>query len=100
MWATLLALEREGTVDVGLVSAPALGRRWWALRGGGAYAGGERCSVSRVARLEDAMVSATSVHGMPPGMLLTFVPLEPYADASPVHCVSEPVRGGGADLSR
>jgi len=32
VWATLLALEREGEVVLGLVSAPALGRRWWALR--------------------------------------------------------------------
>jgi histidinol-phosphatase len=67
VWATLLALEREGVVELGLVSAPALGRRWWALRGGGAFAGGERCRVSSVARLEDAAVSTTSVRRMPPG---------------------------------
>jgi len=28
VWATLLALERDGAVVLGLVSAPALGRRW------------------------------------------------------------------------
>jgi histidinol-phosphatase len=67
IWATLLALERDGSVEVALVSAPALGRRWWAVRGGGAFAGGERCRVSAVARLEDATVSTTSVHGMPSG---------------------------------
>ena len=51
VWATLLALEREGAVDVGVVSAPALGRRWWAARGGGALrATAGRCRVSRVAR--------------------------------------------------
>jgi histidinol-phosphatase len=66
-WATLLALEREGVVEVGLVSAPALGRRWWAVRGEGAWAAGERVRVSRVARVEDATVSTTSVVGMPPG---------------------------------
>jgi histidinol-phosphatase len=67
VWATLLALERDGVVDVGLVSAPALGRRWWAVRGEGAWAAGERARASRVARVEDATVSTTSVVEMPPG---------------------------------
>ena len=67
VWATLLALQRDGAVDLALVSAPALGRRWWALRGGGAFAAGERCAVSRVARLEDSAVSTTSARRMPDG---------------------------------
>ncbi|MST34909.1 histidinol phosphatase, partial [Acidimicrobiaceae bacterium USS-CC1] len=33
VWATLLALEVEGRLVVGMVSAPLLGRRWWAARG-------------------------------------------------------------------
>ena len=37
MWATLIALEASGRLSVAVVSAPALGRRWWALRGGGAF---------------------------------------------------------------
>jgi histidinol-phosphatase len=67
VWATLLALERDGSVDVAVVSAPALGRRWWAVRGEGAFADGTRCRVSSVARLEDAVVSVTSARGMPGG---------------------------------
>jgi histidinol-phosphatase len=67
VWATLLALSREGSVDCSLVSAPALGRRWWAVRGEGAFAAGTRCAVSRVATLEDASVSVTSSRRMPPG---------------------------------
>jgi histidinol-phosphatase len=67
VWATLLALQREGEVVVGLVSAPALGRRWWATRGEGAFANGERCRVSAVARVEDSSVSTTSARGMPEG---------------------------------
>jgi histidinol-phosphatase len=67
VWATLLALEREGEVCCALVSAPALGRRWWAERGGGAFADGSPIRVSSVARLDDAMVSLTSPHGMPDG---------------------------------
>jgi histidinol-phosphatase len=67
VWATLLALERDGEVCCGLVSAPALGRRWWAERGEGAFADGTRLRVSSVARVADAMVSLTSPHGMPAG---------------------------------
>jgi histidinol-phosphatase len=67
VWATLLALEREGVVELGFVSAPALGRRWWALRGRGAFAAGERCHVSAIDRIEDAAVSTTSARRMPNG---------------------------------
>jgi histidinol-phosphatase len=67
VWATLLALSREGSVVCSLVSAPALGRRWWAVRDGGAFAAGSRCAVSRVASIEDASVSVTSSRHMPPG---------------------------------
>jgi histidinol-phosphatase len=67
VWATLLALERDGVVEAALVSAPALGRRWWATREEGAWANGERCRVSSVARLEDAAISTTSPRSMPAG---------------------------------
>ncbi len=67
VWATLLALEREGKIVVGLVSAPALSRRWWAIRGDGAFVNGEPCRVSAVSRLEDSVVSTTSARGMPNG---------------------------------
>ncbi|MDX6475358.1 MAG: histidinol-phosphatase, partial [Gaiellaceae bacterium] len=43
------------------------GRRWWALRGRGAFADGEPCRVSAVAAVEDAAVSTTSSRGMPEG---------------------------------
>jgi histidinol-phosphatase len=66
IWATLIALERDGRVEVAVASAPALGRRWWASRGEGAWANGQRCRVSRVARIEDASVSTTSAPQMPP----------------------------------
>jgi histidinol-phosphatase len=56
IWATLIALERDGVVQAGLASAPALGRRWWASRGEGAFADGSRITVSKVDRLEDAQV--------------------------------------------
>jgi histidinol-phosphatase len=59
VWATLIALEREGVLTAAVVSAPALGRRWWASHGGGAFADGEPIGVSRVAALADASVSCS-----------------------------------------
>jgi histidinol-phosphatase len=59
VWATLIALEREGSVACGVVSAPALGRRWWAARGRGAFANGEPLHVSAVEALAQASVSCT-----------------------------------------
>jgi histidinol-phosphatase len=61
VWATLIALEREGHVACGVVAAPALGRRWWAARGEGAFANGSPIGVSAVGKLSDATVSCT--HG-------------------------------------
>ncbi len=57
IFATLIALEVEGEVELGLVSAPALGRRWWAERGSGAYRSDGPIHVSGVAKLEDATTS-------------------------------------------
>lgn len=65
VWATLIALVVDGAPVVGMVSAPALGRRWWAALGGGAFAGtGEqvrRISVSAVESLSDAYLSTTNL---------------------------------------
>ena len=63
IWATLLALGHEGVLRLGLVSAPALGRRWWAVRGGGAFADGAPITVSGVAALGDAVLSYDTVVG-------------------------------------
>lgn len=38
-WGTLIALEVDGEVTVGVLSSPAQGRRWWACRGLGAFTG-------------------------------------------------------------
>jgi histidinol-phosphatase len=61
VWATLVALEHEGVPVVGVVSAPALGTRWWAARGLGAFRDGEPIRVSAVERIEDAHLSYDSV---------------------------------------
>jgi histidinol-phosphatase len=66
IWATLIALMEGDQVMIGLVSAPALGRRWWAGRGLGAFAGKHTAAatpikVSAVARLVDASFCYSSL---------------------------------------
>ncbi|MCW2890111.1 MAG: histidinol-phosphate phosphatase [Streptosporangiaceae bacterium] len=56
VFATLIALESAGEIVVGVVSAPAMGRRWWAARGQGAYADGRRIKVSGVGTLGEALI--------------------------------------------
>ncbi|TDB73267.1 histidinol-phosphatase [Micromonospora sp. KC723] len=68
VWATLIALLEGDRPVVGLVSAPALGRRWWGARGAGAYAGpdaasGEPIRVSAVRDLADASFCYSSLTG-------------------------------------
>lgn len=64
-WATLIALVSDGKPTVGVISAPALHRRWWAAAGDGAWTsdanGARRISVSGVANLEDAYLSTTDL---------------------------------------
>jgi histidinol-phosphatase len=67
-WATLIALLDGNAPVVGVVSAPALGRRWWATRGGGAWvealgAPPRQINVSKVARLSDSSLSYASLSG-------------------------------------
>jgi histidinol-phosphatase len=68
VWATLIALSHEDEIKVGLVSAPALGRRWWAAADQGAHTGrsllqAQRLQVSRQDQVGRAFVSYSSLHG-------------------------------------
>jgi histidinol-phosphatase len=65
IWATLIALEGDGELLVGVVSAPALRRRWWAAKQAGAFANDERIHVSAVDRVEDAVFSFALENGLP-----------------------------------
>jgi histidinol-phosphatase len=57
IWGTLIALERDGVITVGVISAPAMNRRrWWAARGEGAFADDHPIRVSVVSQLDDAQV--------------------------------------------
>jgi len=69
LFGTLLALEVDGELQLGVLSAPALRERWYARRGGGAWAvgaagmeGPRAIHVSRVASLADAQLLYGSGH--------------------------------------
>ena len=68
LFGTLLAVERDGELQAAVLSAPALHERWWARRGGGAWARSaddvepRRISVSRVSSLADAQILYGSGH--------------------------------------
>ncbi|MER5729758.1 histidinol-phosphatase [Streptomyces sp. NPDC002138] len=107
VWATLISLMVEGADGtwrpvVGVVSAPALGRRWWAAEGGGAYTGrgladGTRIGVSKVGSLADASFAYASLGGWEErGLLPGFLDLtrevwrtRAYGDFWPYMLVAE-----------
>lgn len=76
VWATLIALREGDTITTGVVSAPSLGRRWWASRGRGAYSsapGGANpdhpLRVSQLATIHDASFSFSDAIGWSPSAL-------------------------------
>jgi histidinol-phosphatase len=106
VWATLIALTELGEDGdqpvVGLVSAPALNRRWWAAKGGGAYTGrslsqASRLRVSQVEAVRDSSFAYSSLHGWEErGMLPGFLELtrdcwrtRGYGDFWPYMMVAE-----------
>ncbi|MGO2151919.1 MAG: inositol monophosphatase family protein [Microbacterium gubbeenense] len=64
-WGTMIALEIDGSIVLGVVSMPALGRRWWAADGLGAWTDGgsepQRIAVSGVETLGEASLSFQSI---------------------------------------
>jgi histidinol-phosphatase len=65
-WATLIALEEEGDVTLGVVHSPATGELYWARRGQGAWVDGVALRVSPVDRLADAMLVHSSLNLLRP----------------------------------
>ncbi len=68
IWGTLIALAIDGDPVVGVVSSPAMGRRWWGARGHGAWAADrdglpKRLSVSGIRSLDDANISYNRIDG-------------------------------------
>lgn len=82
VFATLLAAEQDGELQLGVISAPALGERWFAWRGGGAWAtrtdgrtsatrtdgqaDRRRLTVSAVARIDEASLAYSSPSAVEP----------------------------------
>jgi len=72
LFATLLAVECDREIQAGVISASALGQRWYATRGGGAWTiggptnplGPRRLRVSPISRLDDAQVLYRSLGDM------------------------------------
>jgi histidinol-phosphatase len=71
LFGTLIGVERDGELQAGIISAPALGERWYGWRGGGAWVGGtlrpggpERISTSRITAIPDAQVVFASATDM------------------------------------
>jgi histidinol-phosphatase len=66
IWATLIALRIDSTITTSVVSAPAMGRRWWASKGEGAFTRDvdgsvRKLSVSAVSDLSDSYISYNSI---------------------------------------
>lgn len=73
VWATLIALAVDDQITLGVVSAPALARRWWAAHQHGAWSRGpedesdRRLAVSTIENIMDASVSCSDAIGWPEG---------------------------------
>lgn len=69
VWATLVAREVDGEVVVAVAVAPALGQRWWARRGHGAFTEGrngvQRLAVSVCRDRELATFDCGGLHDCP-----------------------------------
>jgi histidinol-phosphatase len=68
IWGTLISLVVNGVPQVGVVSSPALGKRWWAATGHGAFAQAhgeepQQIAVSKVTSLDAASISYNSLSG-------------------------------------
>jgi len=68
IWGTLISLVVDGVPQVGVVSSPALGKRWWAATGHGAFAQAhgeepQQIAVSKVTSLDAASISYNSLSG-------------------------------------
>ena len=71
LFATLIGVERDGELQAGIISAPALGERWYGWRGGGSWVTGtlrpespRRIATSRIATIGDAQVVFASAGDM------------------------------------
>ena len=63
-WSTLIALEAEGEVVVGVCNMAAQGEIYWAVRGGGAFVNDRRIRVSTIDRRDRAILTLTAFNAV------------------------------------
>ncbi len=102
-WSTLISLAVDGVVTTGVVDYPAAEQRYWAARGGGAFANGKRMQASTVARLAEATVCDDYRHNFERATpvtrlfdwLVTALPVRPYQGGHSALVVA----GGEAEVA-
>jgi histidinol-phosphatase len=62
LWSVLIALEKEGEVQAGVVHLPLMGNTCWGSRGGGAFRNDIRLTVSSIDKPEHAVISLNSLN--------------------------------------
>lgn len=77
VWGTLIALAIDGVPVIGVASSPAMGRRWWAARGAGAWTTAAAGELGHVEQRADAASA-----GFPGARRLRVSGVERLADAS------------------
>ena len=77
VFAALLAVEEEGNLVAGMVSAPAMRQRWYAARGNGAFLGPRRLHVSAITEMRKAHLFhgdlSGHTEGLPPAGMLRLI---------------------------
>src|SRR5260370_603994 len=62
LWSLLIALEKDGVVEAGVVDLPLMGNTCWGSRGGGSFRNDVRLRVSSVDKPENAVISINSLN--------------------------------------
>src|SRR6266702_1272881 len=90
VWATLVGLMADGEVTVGVVSAPALSRRWWAAQDGGAWTGRSltKATACRVAEVSLWDMAALQVIVTDAGGVFTDLSGKPTPDGGSALCTN------------
>jgi histidinol-phosphatase len=88
VFATLIAVERDGEVQAGVISAPALGTRWYAWRGGGAWAAGSGLGTAAAGSATDRQAG-----GRPRPLAVTGI--SDLAEAQVITSASRDLRADG-----
>jgi len=71
LWSVLIALEKDGEVQAGVVHLPLMGNTCWGVRGGGSYRNDARLRVSAIDKPENAVISLNSLNRIKNAGLMT-----------------------------